>query len=287
MAPDQQDGPQTIAHRCFAGRYPENTVLAARRACAGEDHPAPDMVEIDVQPTADGDVVVFHDPVLDDLTDAHGRVWQQDTATVTGASVLGTGETIPLLDQVLAAVPDHTGVNIELKDIDSREVSFIWDEDDPPLGVSLERGERQQRRETWQPFVADVMDIADQNDNDVLVSSFFEGAIAATRSVAPDTPVAFLLYRSIEDGLAVTERYDCEAIHPPLDMVAGTPFFNDQHLTDQHYQDIDVAERAHSAGRAVNAWTARTWYEARQLREAGIDGIIADHPGLLEGGSSW
>ncbi|MFC6755589.1 MULTISPECIES: glycerophosphodiester phosphodiesterase [Haloarcula] len=109
--------PTVFAHRGFAGKYPENTVGAVRGAVAD----GADAVEIDVQPTADGDVVVFHDRRLDGdgesgaLTDGTGVVWERPTAAVTAARVLGTDERVPLLADVLAAVPETVTVNVELK----------------------------------------------------------------------------------------------------------------------------------------------------------------------------
>ncbi|WP_276277484.1 glycerophosphodiester phosphodiesterase [Haloarcula regularis] len=80
------DPPTTIAHRGFAGHFPENTVAAVRGAadCGA------DVVEVDVMPTGDGDVVVFHDNHLGDtdesrgVTDCEGLVWDRPTDVVTG-----------------------------------------------------------------------------------------------------------------------------------------------------------------------------------------------------------
>ncbi|OYR78256.1 glycerophosphodiester phosphodiesterase, partial [Halorubrum sp. E3] len=102
--------PLLFAHRGFAGENPENTVAAAE-AAAGVESTA--WIEIDVVPTADGDPVVFHDAALsgrggppgapDDrgLTDETGVVWETDTETVTAAEVLDSGETVPLLGDLL------------------------------------------------------------------------------------------------------------------------------------------------------------------------------------------
>ena len=49
--------PLIIAHRGFSGRYPENTLASVRAAL----QLGVDFVEIDVQETADGELIVFHD----------------------------------------------------------------------------------------------------------------------------------------------------------------------------------------------------------------------------------
>lgn len=128
--------PRIIAHRGYAGLYPENTVGAAEAAPRGgnDDVAATrdaDMIEIDVMPTGDGDVVVFRDSRLAErdggergLTDANGVVWETTTDVVTGAEVLESGETVPLLTDVLDAIPASVGANIEFKNPGSFDVEF-------------------------------------------------------------------------------------------------------------------------------------------------------------------
>ena len=58
-----------IAHRGFAGQFPENTVGAVRAASGVGPRGVPDawaadVIEIDAVPTADGTVVAFHDSEL-------------------------------------------------------------------------------------------------------------------------------------------------------------------------------------------------------------------------------
>lgn len=59
-----------FAHRGFSGRYPQNTMLAFQKALES----GCDGIELDVQLTKDGEVVIIHDEYLDDLTDFTGNV---------------------------------------------------------------------------------------------------------------------------------------------------------------------------------------------------------------------
>lgn len=275
-----------VAHRCYAGIYPENTVGAAEMATSGEHHPVPDMVEIDVQPCQGDAVVVFHDEDLRKrgergLTDRSGVPWRTPCDTVLDAEVLESGERVPTLESVLSVIPPEVGVNIELKDVGTEEVQFRWgDSVSGDLGRALPPDERDERRRLWHDFVERVLRIASGAENDILLSSFFEGAIAAARSVDGSVPAAFLLYSGIRDGLEVVERYGLEAVHPPLDMVEG-PFFNSRTHTDRTFADVDLVSEAEERGIAVNAWTVNTWYEADRMVDAGVDGIITNYPGLL------
>jgi len=285
----RDEEPALIAHRGFAGVNPENTVGAVEAAARGGRSPrAPsrgaDLVEIDVLPTADGDVVVFHDDGLAErdggergLTDTEGIVWQTDTDTVTGAEVLGSGETVPLLTELMDAVPASVGVNVELKNPGSADLAFAADLSGDALAA---------QKDVWRPFVEDVIAIVDGYDNEILFSSFYEAALATARE-ASTYPVAPLLWDSIEDGLAIARSYDAEAIHPPFNMVEGTPFFRDPYYTEgSDWADIDLVDRAHEMGSDVNVYTLGTWYQAEQLAAAGVDGIIADYPDLLRFGAS-
>ncbi|WP_256412738.1 glycerophosphodiester phosphodiesterase [Halorubrum rubrum] len=274
-----QPGPDAdltlIAHRGFAGENPENTV-AAVEAAAGRDVPEDrraDLVEVDVVPTADGDVVVFHDDRLAGraggalgLTDAEGVVWETGTPTVTDAEVLGSGETVPLLQEVLEALPVEVGVNVELKNPGRADLR---------PGEKLSAEELAERTAVWRPFVDRVVEVLDGHDNAVLLSSFCEAALAASRETS-SYPVAPILSESIADGLAIAREHDAEAIHPAIDLVRGTPF------AGAGSAGVDLVETARAEGRDVNVWTVETWYEARWLAAVGVDGIIADYAGLLE-----
>jgi len=279
----ETDDVTRIAHRGFAGRYPENTIGAVEAACGtspGIGPQAPvDMIEIDVLPTADGTVVVFHDDDLGGrdggtrgLTDRSGTVWETETETVTSASVLGTWETVPTLEELLAAVPADVGVNVEFKNPGDGNLAFAR---------SLPEAELSTREDIWRPFTERVLGILAEFDNDVLVSSFYEAALSTVRELDSSIPLAFLFWDDVRTGLEITRTYDCEAVHLPRNMVTGTPFFNDEYYVDGGFDDIDLVGLAHDEGRTVNVWTVETWYQAQQLAAAGVDGLIANYPGLL------
>jgi glycerophosphoryl diester phosphodiesterase len=265
--------PNIIAHRGFAGAAPENTVAAFEAAA---DHGA-DAVELDVMPCADGEVVVFHDDRLEGegrpLTDAEGVVWETPCETVLAAEVLDSGHAVPRLADVLDALPSGVGVNVELKNPGSSSVR---------PGESLAADARVPARRRWQRFVDDVIETVDEYDHDVLLSSFCEGALAAVRHRSEEYSIGVLVGSALHDGLAVARRYDAEAVHPPRNAVSGTPFHGEQYLgLTPDDPELDVVAHAHDDGREVTVWTVDTWYQAAQLRAAGVDGIVADYPGLL------
>jgi glycerophosphoryl diester phosphodiesterase len=246
--------PRVVAHRGFAGRCPENTVAAFAAAA-----PDADAVELDVRPTADGDAVVFHDDRLDDLTDARGLVRETPTDRVLAAEVLGSGETVPRLADVVAAVPADTALNVELKSPGTATRR---------PDQSLSSRDRETARTRWQGFVDRVAETLADAPHEVLYSSFCEGALAAVRDRG-DAAVAPLTATDGRRALDVAARHDAAAVHPAWGLVLDSA------------DGAGLVESAHASGLAVNAWTVDTWHRAARLDDAGVDGCIADYPGLV------
>lgn len=105
-----------IAHRALhdrgAGRI-ENSPAAIDAAIA-----AGYGIEIDLQLSADGQAMVFHDDHLDRLTAEAGPVRARSAEALTQIPLRGTSDTVPTLASVLAQVAGRVPLLIELKDQD-------------------------------------------------------------------------------------------------------------------------------------------------------------------------
>lgn len=102
--------PTVYAHRGLALEAAENSLEAFRAAVeAGAD-----WIETDVNTTADGVVLVLHDPSLDRVAGVPGRVSQLSAAQVAEVR-LPDGQRIPTLAEALEAFPTAR-FNIDLKD---------------------------------------------------------------------------------------------------------------------------------------------------------------------------
>lgn len=107
-----------IAHRGYHDRAqgrPENSLAAVRAAVA-----AGYGIEIDLQPSADGVAMVFHDDDLARLTGRAGRVRDLTAAELGAIPLSGGDEGIPTLAQVLQTVAGRVPLLIEIKDQDGR-----------------------------------------------------------------------------------------------------------------------------------------------------------------------
>ena len=123
-----------VAHRGAAGRAPENTLASIRAAI--ED--GTDWVEIDVQETLDGQVIVVHDSDFMKLSGVPLKVWDGTLAQVQEVDVGGwfgpefAGERVPTLESVLETVRASSArLVIELKyyghdqDLERRVVELV------------------------------------------------------------------------------------------------------------------------------------------------------------------
>lgn len=237
--------PLVIAHRGASAYAPENT-LAAFQLAADQDA---DAIELDVDLTRDGHLVVMHDVTIDRTTDGHGRVADLTLEEIRRAdaglwkSVDFKGERVPLLEEVFEAVGQRLLINVEVKD---RSL----------LGVGLE---------------AQVVSLIQKHKlvDRVIVSSFNPLALRRVKHCDKRLACGLLIAPDLPFFLR-------DAWLAPL-----IP-----HLDARHPQHAQISKAAvdgwHAQGLFVNAWTANQASTIRALIKAGVDGIIGDDPLLIQ-----
>jgi len=106
-----------IAHRGSSAVAPENTLAAFRLAAEQRT----DLVELDVQESSDGQVLVAHDADLMKVSGNPARIWESNAATLRAIDI-GTyrdpryaAERVPTLAEALAACKGRCKVLVELK----------------------------------------------------------------------------------------------------------------------------------------------------------------------------
>ena len=168
------DDAQIIAHRGASGAAPENTMAAIRRAI---DDGA-DWIEIDVQETADGEVVVVHDSDFMKLAGVDLRVWETTMEQLAEIDIGRwfapefAGERVPALVDVLAMVKGRSGLIVELKYY----------------------GHDQQLEQR----VIDLIEAAGMQDDTMIMSLEYAG-IQKVRALRPDWRIGLLSARAIGD----------------------------------------------------------------------------------------
>src|SRR5687767_4232507 len=111
--------PLIIAHRGDSAHRPENTFAAFARAL----ELGAELVEMDVQITKDGAVVVMHDPTVDRTTDGRGRLRDMTLREVRKLSAgypvrfgaAHAGERVPTVAEALSFLRERARAMIEIK----------------------------------------------------------------------------------------------------------------------------------------------------------------------------
>jgi glycerophosphoryl diester phosphodiesterase len=170
------------AHRGYSAKYPENTLSAFKAAL-----PHVDGIELDVQLTRDGRLVVIHDETVDRTTNGSGFV---NDMTLRQLRLLRTesGERIPTLEEVLVLLePTDVTLNIELKtdrfDYDGIEY-LTW------LAVTEFKLEER-----------------------VVFSSFNPDTLVRLRDIAREARIAVLTTDGHPNLVEFVERVGAEAVH--------------------------------------------------------------------------
>jgi glycerophosphoryl diester phosphodiesterase len=233
-------GPVAMAHRGGAIEHLENT-LPAFQACVDMGYR---YIETDVRVTADGVLVVFHDPTLERVTDRSGRI-ESLTWTEVSTARIGGREPILRLEDLLGAWPD-VRFNLDIK----------------AAGVLA-------------PLVRTVrrLKIADR----ICLGSFSDARIAAARRLFGPSVctalgprgVAALRLSSYSPRAAGLVRIQAGVAQVPLQL-GGRALVDERFLAAAHARDLQV-----------HVWTVDTEEETTTMLDLGVDGVMTDRPAML------
>lgn len=236
-------GTKIWAHRGASGYVPENTLEAFQKAA---DMKA-DGVELDVQLTKDGELVVIHDEKVERVSDGKGYVKDYTYGELRALDVslpvpsYGTVH-VPTLAQVLEELrPAGMTVNIECK-----------------TGIFLYPGLEEK-------VVRLVKDMG--MTERVWCSSFNHESVLRIRKLCPEMKTGFLIADVIVDVADYTKAHGVQALHPAL----------------YHMQDGGLLERCRQNGLAVHVWTVNEEEDMRRLGRAGVDAVITNYPDVAAG----
>jgi glycerophosphoryl diester phosphodiesterase len=246
--------PLVIAHRGGMHLWPENTLLAFRQATAL----GADVIEMDLFATADGAIVVLHDPTVDRTTDGTGAVEQVTLAEVRALDAgyrwspdggrsfpyRGQGLTIPTLEEVFTALPE-TRFNLEIKRLEPTRIVELCE---------MIRGFGAQNR--------------------VLLASFDDRAVWRFRRVCPEV------------ATSATPREARRFV--ALQLFPGTPYVPPASTLQVPLRlgrvpivTRPVIRAAKAANLQLHAFTVNDAGPMRQLLGMGVDGIVTDRPDLM------
>ncbi len=234
--------PVIFAHRGASAHAPENTIASFELALAQQA----DAIELDVKLSADGYVIVHHDPTVDRTTDGKGKIKDLTLAELkkldAGSffSQKFRGEKIPTLEEVFETVGKHTFINVELTNYKTPGDNLV-----EAVCMLVKKHQMQKR---------------------IIFSSFLASNLSKARSYLPDVPGGLLALNGLLGSWArsfgfVFGKY--QALHP--------------YLTDTTQQEV---ARVHRLNRRIHVWTVNKEEDMRRLFGWGVDGIFTDDPQL-------
>lgn len=224
---------------------PENSVAAYVAGLAD----GADAVELDVELTADGQLVVMHDDTLDRTTTCHGCVNAHPLAVVQACQLLNgndavTAEHPPTLAQVFAALPPTTLVDVEIKAYeDPCRTASTGAAALAAAGIREIERLRVAHRVLWSSFDVDI--------------------VAALKQARPDYYVGLLFDSDAAANVAAAARLKLDAVIPNYDQLQA------------------VAADAHARGLQVIVWTVNGRGRMERSLDLGVAAIISDEVVLL------
>lgn len=231
-----------FAHRGASAHAPENTLAAFELAIAQNA----DAIELDVKLSADGHVVVIHDPTVERTTGSKGRVKDLLLTELRSLdagrffSEKYSGEKIPTLEEVFESVGKRIFINVELTNYNTP---------------------RDQLAETVCMLVKKF-----GLQKQVMFSSFLASNLSKARAYLPGVPRGLLALNGLLGGWARSFGFafgKYQALHP---------FLKD--VTPQQVQ------RVHRLQRRIHVWTVNAAEDMRRLFHWGVDAIFTDDPQL-------
>lgn len=235
-----------VAHRGADAIVPENTMEAYRRAV----EMGADAIELDVQLSADGEMVLMHDETVDRTTDLTGSIASMTLEQLRAADAgfrfeapdgtfpfRGKGLTIPTFGEVLEWLPDGTGLVVEVK-----------------------------ARAATAPVIEALRSSRVRAAGALSLISFEEVIIDEARRLDPEIPTGYLLVPSqpIEEALVYAVEHGHAAVHP--------------YEGDLGLDPGPILSLATAYGRLIGCYVVNDPVRMQQLAALGLWGFVTDAP---------
>lgn len=236
--------PVKIGHRGAAGYCPENTFASFNKALElGVDY-----LEIDIQMTKDGELVVLHDPTVNRTTNGKGKV-KDLTLKEIQALDAGSwfhpkfkGEKVPSFSEFLDVYASETGLLLELKK------PSLYPEIEEKLARELmKRG------------------LHSGEKNHIIVQSFDINSLKRFHLLLPSIPIGVLIKNTGVKRISTKDLNSFSSfasyVNPKITLV-----------------NKRLIRRIHLHGFKTIIWTVKKKSDVRLLKHFDINGIVSDYP---------
>lgn len=226
--------PKITSHRGNSVQAPENTLLAFEYAIRDMS----DYIELDVQETADGELVVIHDPSLKRTTGINKKVREVTLAyikTLDAGSFFGEefkDEQVPTLAEVFELVDGQVRLNIEIK----------------PTDENIER------------IAKKVVDLIEEYDiaNSSIITSMKYDVLKAVKLYNEEIKTGYII------SVAYGNFYNMAYV--------------DAFSMNYAFVNKNTVDAVHARGKEVMVWTVNSEDKIENLTALGVDNIITDDP---------
>ena len=231
---------KNFAHRGFSGKYPENTILAFQKAL----EEGVDGIELDVQLTSDGELVIIHDERVDRTTNGKGLVvsYTLEELRKLDASYIYRGKMgfhpIPTLREYFELVKDSPIVtNIALK-----------------TGINEYPGIEEKVYAMIKEY---------HLEERIIISSFNHYSVMRMKALAPELVYGFLSDTWIYQPGQYTKSHGVACYHPVFLQLKQ-----------------EIVDEVKAAGIVINTWTVNAEEQVRDLYAKGVDTVIGNYPDM-------
>lgn len=227
---------EITAHRGYSSRAPENTMPAFRYAieCGKAD-----FVELDVQETADGILVLAHDVSLKRCTGRNEKVsdltYDELSALDASRDYRGPGVSdfsgvkIPTLQEVMELCKGRIGMNIEVKGTTPNLTEKV-------VQIIKERGMKEE----------------------CMISSSRYSVLKKVKELEPDLKCGYIM------SVGAGRYYDLPA----------ADFFS----MEAEFVTREIVNELHLRGKEIHVWTVNQTKNLEKMLQLGVDNIITDEP---------
>lgn len=237
---------EIVAHRGASGYAPENTIAAFDKAVEMNA----DYIEIDVQRSQDGKLVVIHDQTVDRTTNGTGNVkdltFQQLNRLDAGSwkGIQFTGEKIPTFEEILDRYYEKIGILIEIKS--------------PELYPGIEEHVVQVLKER---------NLDQPRNGKIIIQSFNHDSMKKMNQLLLNIPIGVL-----------TSNKEHTTEQALKDFSTYADYFNPNYkmLTEE------LVNQAYSQGMKVFPWTVRSDEAVDFVLDMNIAAIITDYPEYVD-----
>ena len=173
-----------IGHRGAKGHVAENTIASIKKAI----ELGADGIEIDVFRCLTGEIVLFHDKTLDNLSNGTGYIEEKSLSELKELNILGSKHSIPTLEEVIKSIGKEVFLNIELK------------------GSNTSKGSLE--------MVNKYVKTGKINMSNILFSSFNWEELSELRNLDSDVKIALITGENPMDAISPALTLNAIAINP-------------------------------------------------------------------------